>query len=237
LVASAVVLWPGQAPPAQAEVVTGKVVAATAPSGGQDGDDWSASAITELTAPDGTKSYVRAWSRSGELTAQEGDVLTYKELPDTKWIVSEEGTSLLVSSLPSVSLTLGKTEVGVSVGEGEASGTAEGSGPTSASVFVSGSLESDGIGTMSVLAERDNDAVFYVLASGDDLTGARALLEALELTPEGEWAEAPTGAELASPADAAREIAGQFADDGPQGSGGVSESGEDGVVSRTEGVG
>jgi hypothetical protein len=237
LVASAVILWPGHTPPAQAEVITGKVLTVVTPSAGDSGADWASSAITELTAPNGDTGYIRAWSKTGQLTAQEGEVLTYKELPGTQWIASEAETSLLVSTLPSMTLTFSSEADGLTVAaSGEASGSDADEGTGGASIFVSGSIEEGGSGIWSVLTERDGEQVFYVVASGKDLAERRAFLEALDLTPDGEWANPGESRDLLSPAGATHQTADGFGDEAPAGGKSLSETEDDGVVSRTEGV-
>ncbi|MDR0594955.1 MAG: hypothetical protein LBG60_17245 [Bifidobacteriaceae bacterium] len=225
--AAAVVLVPNGGPPAQAGVTTGRVLAVTERTEQGTAGDWTASAIAELTSPEGDKRLLRAWSKSGGLDAAEGARLVYEDAPRAGWLELSEGRSAL-QIVPLASLDGFESSATVSVsgeggGSGEVvsgaagSGFAAGGGSGAAAVVIGpdelaaaafGPVAVDGAELWASLVARDGDTFFYVQAVGDDLDKARSLLEGLRLGPDGNWSQGAAPAGLAGAA-AAEDLVGQ----------------------------
>jgi hypothetical protein len=216
--AVAVVLVPGHGPPASAQTTTGRVLDVVHRPAGEAGTDWSASAITELTSPDGGQRLLRAWSKSGDVEAAEGSLLVYTADAETGWLELEgEDYSLAIIPTPSLDgfavdleaeFEAGGEAVAVAAGGEAAVGTAAGATAVVTVAGEAGLVEAAAFGPVSVdgvelwvsVVRRSDDTFFYVQALGDDLEKARLVLESLELAPGGAWAGGGAPGDLPSAA-------------------------------------
>ncbi|MDR2253298.1 MAG: hypothetical protein LBD97_05460 [Bifidobacteriaceae bacterium] len=247
----------GSIPSAHAETLTGVVLQTS--FGGLTGENWSGSALAELTEPDGTKRVVRAWSKTGQLSAAEGDQLSYSKSGDAADLFVDADGAPLFETLPGVAFAASDAEVeltiesdsddvGGAVAEGWGGGAfadayrvtlfdGDGAELTTVSGVVAPVVSKDGVEIAVALQRRGDDTVFFAQSTGGDFDKAKAVLEALSVAPNGEWADPAAAGEILSPAGAEAALADSAAPlnvlDG-DGEPGVTITEEDGVISVTD---
>jgi hypothetical protein len=230
---------PTGAPPANAQLMRGKVVEAPA---SEQGAAWSTSAMIELDRPDGMKRVVRVWSRSGGEWAAVGDELVYERGEGGGWSL-RGGDDSPLGLLPGVEFD---TANGVtSIYSEDVGDQSEGDPPATMSIVGSigeadyGSsahlvwsafteeeaaaglprtvgvvylpVEVDSVPMTTALAASGDSWVFYAQADGTDPDVLRAALAGLSITPEGWWEDREAAKGLIEPAEAMIDASGAAA--------------------------
>ncbi|MDR1392676.1 MAG: hypothetical protein LBJ62_01705 [Bifidobacteriaceae bacterium] len=191
--ATAAVAFPlASSTPAEASLTTGVVLGVT----GDETSDrpWAGSAIAELTAPDGTSRWVRAWSQAGDLVADPGEKLSYNQTPDGA--LNADGAASLLSYVPTIVAVDGdRDEVTVRI-------TSDAAADAVLSSVATGQTGGQGkVKLLTTVLKRDGDVVFYVQTLSASSDEGRAALESLQIAPDGTWVDEAAAGSLASPAD------------------------------------